>query len=74
LRNGALDLGVGFLSHRSGLGGGALQPTGRRFPFETFPPQRRGAAMAIFGDGRDGRAGDRTTLGGLDRRQRELGR
>ncbi len=34
-----------------GLGGGALQPTAQAIMFETFPPQRRGAAMAIFGMG-----------------------
>jgi MFS transporter, DHA2 family, multidrug resistance protein len=32
-----------------GLGGGALQPTAQAIMFETFPPERRGAAMAIFG-------------------------
>ena len=34
-----------------GLGGGALQPTAQSILFETFPPERRGAAMAIFGMG-----------------------
>ncbi len=34
-----------------GFGGGALQPTAQAILFETFPPQRRGAAMAIFGMG-----------------------
>ncbi|HEX3457362.1 MAG TPA: DHA2 family efflux MFS transporter permease subunit [Candidatus Baltobacteraceae bacterium] len=34
-----------------GIGGGALQPTAQAILFETFPPQRRGAAMAIFGMG-----------------------
>ncbi len=34
-----------------GLGGGALQPTAQAILFETFPPERRGAAMAIFGMG-----------------------
>jgi DHA2 family multidrug resistance protein len=34
-----------------GLGGGALQPTAQAIMFETFPPERRGAAMAIFGMG-----------------------
>ena len=34
-----------------GLGGGALQPTSQAIMFETFPPARRGAAMAIFGMG-----------------------
>jgi DHA2 family multidrug resistance protein len=34
-----------------GIGGGALQPTAQAIMFETFPPARRGAAMAIFGMG-----------------------
>jgi DHA2 family multidrug resistance protein len=34
-----------------GLGGGALQPTAQAILFETFPAERRGAAMAIFGMG-----------------------
>jgi DHA2 family multidrug resistance protein len=34
-----------------GVGGGALQPTAQAILFETFPPERRGAAMAIFGMG-----------------------
>ncbi|MBV8490436.1 MAG: DHA2 family efflux MFS transporter permease subunit [Candidatus Eremiobacteraeota bacterium] len=34
-----------------GLGGGALQPTAQAIMFETYPPERRGAAMAIFGMG-----------------------
>jgi DHA2 family multidrug resistance protein len=34
-----------------GIGGGALQPTAQAIMFETFPPERRGAAMAIFGMG-----------------------
>ncbi len=34
-----------------GLGGGALQPTAQAILFETFPQERRGAAMAIFGMG-----------------------
>jgi len=34
-----------------GIGGGALQPTAQAILFETFPPARRGAAMAIFGMG-----------------------
>jgi len=34
-----------------GIGGGALQPTAQAIMFETFPPERRGAAMAIFGLG-----------------------
>ncbi|MBV8149881.1 MAG: DHA2 family efflux MFS transporter permease subunit [Candidatus Eremiobacteraeota bacterium] len=34
-----------------GLGGGALQPTAQAILFETYPVERRGAAMAIFGMG-----------------------
>jgi MFS transporter, DHA2 family, multidrug resistance protein len=34
-----------------GLGGGALQPTAQAILFETFPVEKRGAAMAIFGMG-----------------------
>ncbi|HUA08225.1 MAG TPA: DHA2 family efflux MFS transporter permease subunit [Candidatus Acidoferrales bacterium] len=32
-----------------GIGGGALQPTAQAIMFETYPPERRGNAMAIFG-------------------------
>jgi MFS transporter, DHA2 family, multidrug resistance protein len=32
-----------------GIGGGALQPTAQAIMFETYPAERRGAAMAIFG-------------------------
>ncbi len=34
-----------------GIGGGALQPTAQAILFETYPPQKRGAAMAVFGLG-----------------------
>ena len=34
-----------------GFGGGALQPTAQAILFETFPPERRGSAMALFGIG-----------------------
>jgi len=34
-----------------GMGGGALQPTAQAILFETYPPERRGQAMAIFGLG-----------------------
>jgi MFS transporter, DHA2 family, multidrug resistance protein len=34
-----------------GLGGGALQPTAQAIMFETYPPEKRGTAMAIFGIG-----------------------
>ena len=34
-----------------GIGGGALQPTAQAILFESYPPNRRGNAMAIFGLG-----------------------
>jgi DHA2 family multidrug resistance protein len=34
-----------------GLGGGALQPLGQSILLESFPPEKHGAAMAIFGVG-----------------------
>ncbi len=34
-----------------GIGGGALQPTAQAILFETFPPEKRGQAMALFGLG-----------------------
>jgi MFS transporter, DHA2 family, multidrug resistance protein len=34
-----------------GIGGGALQPTAQSILFESYPPDRRSAAMAIFGMG-----------------------
>jgi len=34
-----------------GFGGGALQPTAQAIMFETYPAEKRGAAMAIFGMG-----------------------
>jgi MFS transporter, DHA2 family, multidrug resistance protein len=34
-----------------GLGGGALQPLSQSILLESFPPARRGAAMALFGFG-----------------------
>ncbi len=34
-----------------GIGGGALQPTAQSILFESFPPEKRGNAMAIFGLG-----------------------
>jgi DHA2 family multidrug resistance protein len=34
-----------------GLGGGALQPTAQAILFESYPPEKRGQAMAIFGLG-----------------------
>ena len=34
-----------------GLGGGALQPTAQAILFETYPPEKRGQAMALFGLG-----------------------
>jgi MFS transporter, DHA2 family, multidrug resistance protein len=34
-----------------GLGGGALQPLAQAILLESFPPERRGAAMAVYGMG-----------------------
>ncbi len=34
-----------------GIGGGGLQPVSQAILFETFPPEQRGMAMAIFGIG-----------------------
>jgi len=34
-----------------GFGGGALQPTAQSILFESYPPDRRGQAMAVFGLG-----------------------
>jgi DHA2 family multidrug resistance protein len=34
-----------------GLGGGALQPTAQAILFESYPPEKRAGAMAIFGLG-----------------------
>ena len=34
-----------------GIGGGALQPTAQAIMFESYPPERRNGAMAIFGLG-----------------------
>jgi len=34
-----------------GIGGGALQPTAQAIMFESYPPAKRGSAMAIFGMG-----------------------
>jgi DHA2 family multidrug resistance protein len=34
-----------------GIGGGALQPTAQAILFESYPPEKRGPAMAIFGMG-----------------------
>jgi DHA2 family multidrug resistance protein len=34
-----------------GLGGGALQPTAQAILFESYPPERRAGAMAVFGMG-----------------------
>ncbi|UWZ86692.1 DHA2 family efflux MFS transporter permease subunit [Occallatibacter riparius] len=34
-----------------GIGGGALQPTAQAILLESFPPKKRGAAMAVYGFG-----------------------
>jgi DHA2 family multidrug resistance protein len=40
-----------FFRILQGLGGGALQPTSQAILVETFPPLKRGAAMALYGMG-----------------------
>jgi DHA2 family multidrug resistance protein len=40
-----------FFRILQGLGGGALQPTSQAILVETFPPHKRGAAMALYGMG-----------------------
>ncbi|MBM4141076.1 MAG: DHA2 family efflux MFS transporter permease subunit, partial [Nitrospira sp.] len=40
-----------FFRVLQGIGGGALQPISQSILFETFPPQQRGMAMAVFGIG-----------------------
>ncbi|NWF52341.1 MAG: DHA2 family efflux MFS transporter permease subunit [Nitrospirae bacterium] len=40
-----------FFRVLQGIGGGALQPISQAILLETFPPQQRGMAMAIFGIG-----------------------
>jgi len=40
-----------FFRVMQGLGGGALQPTSQAILIETFPHQKRGAAMAFYGMG-----------------------
>jgi DHA2 family multidrug resistance protein len=40
-----------FFRVLQGIGGGALQPTSQAILVETFPPQKRGAAMALYGMG-----------------------
>src|ERR1700722_15201498 len=40
-----------------GIGGGALQPTAQAIMFETFPPERRGGGVGVFGMGAVGGAG-----------------
>jgi len=40
-----------FFRVMQGIGGGALQPTSQAILVETFPPQKRGAAMALYGMG-----------------------
>src|SRR5213078_4560961 len=34
-----------------GVGGGALQPIAQAVMLESFPPEKRGAAMAVYGMG-----------------------
>ena len=48
-----------------GLGGGALQPTAQAILFETYPPEKRANAMAIFGIGAMVGPAIGPTLGGV---------
>ncbi len=48
-----------------GLGGGALQPTAQAILFESYPPDRRAGAMAIFGLGAMVGPAIGPTLGGV---------
>jgi len=40
-----------FFRILQGLGGGAMQPTAQAILFESFPPEKRGMAMAFYGMG-----------------------
>ena len=48
-----------------GLGGGALQPTAQAIMFESYPPEKRANAMAIFGLGAMVGPAIGPTLGGV---------
>ncbi len=48
-----------------GFGGGALQPTAQAILFESFPPEKRSGAMAIFGLGAMVGPAIGPTLGGV---------
>ncbi len=48
-----------------GLGGGALQPTAQAILFESYPPEKRSGAMAIFGLGAMVGPAIGPTLGGV---------
>jgi MFS transporter, DHA2 family, multidrug resistance protein len=48
-----------------GLGGGALQPTAQAILFESYPPEKRAGAMAIFGLGAMVGPAIGPTLGGI---------
>jgi DHA2 family multidrug resistance protein len=48
-----------------GFGGGALQPTAQAILFESYPPEKRSGAMAIFGLGAMVGPAIGPTLGGL---------
>ena len=52
LAGAAPSLGALILARvLQGAGGGALQPISQAILFESFPPERRGSAMAVFGVG-----------------------
>jgi DHA2 family multidrug resistance protein len=48
-----------------GIGGGALQPTAQAILFESYPPEKRAGAMAIFGLGAMVGPAIGPTLGGI---------
>ena len=48
-----------------GIGGGALQPTAQAILFESYPPEKRSGAMAIFGLGAMVGPAIGPTLGGV---------
>ncbi len=52
LSGGALSLGMLIVARvLQGAGGGALQPLSQAILLESFPPEKRGQAMAVFGLG-----------------------
>ena len=65
----ATSLGMILIARAmQGAGGGALQPLSQAILLESFPPKKRGAAMALFAAGRCRRAGARAHAGRLANR------